>query len=1173
MKGFTDILLELEEYKSLLSSIKEKVKPVNIIGASDSQKAHLIYSLYEHTQRSCLVVTYNDLQAKKIYEDLLFFLGERVKLFPAKEFVFYDIEASSTDILQDRLKAINELCTDHEETIIIATVDAVQQYTIPKEVYINNSIIIEVGKEYNQNKIIEQLITIGYERVDMVEGKGQFSIRGGIVDVFPLISDYAYRIEFFGDEIDSIREFDVLSQLSIDKTNKINISPAREIIMGSNQVTQMTNKMTEALDKLEKKLSTVKNKEIIQSSIQHLNKDREKVQQQIYFPSIDKYLPFIYKDQPTILQYLSEDSIIFVDEPTRIKQKAETATFEYGETVKSMMEKGLLLEQTCELRLDYPELIYQLNNKMLIGLSVLSHASPDYTPKRTINMVTKTLHSFHGKIEFLYDDLKEWKQKKYRIIVLSGTKNRGQQLVKALDEMGLSSIYMNQIESIIQKGQIVITHGSLNKGFEYPLVGFVLISDKEIFRQERKLNKAKIRKSANRIKAFTDLNIGDYVVHQNHGIGQYIGIEKLIVEDAAKDYLKIKYQAEAFLYVPASQLDLIQKYVGAYGKSPRLNKLGGSDWAKAKSKVKNSVQELAKGLLELYAARQSITGYAFSADTPWQRQFEDTFHYEETPDQLRCIEEVKSDMEQAKPMDRLLCGDVGYGKTEVAIRSAFKAVMDEKQVAYLVPTTVLAQQHYSNFIQRMKDFPVKVEMLSRFRNASEQKQIIKQLQTGEVDIVIGTHRILQKDLQFKNLGLLIVDEEQRFGVTHKEKLKNMKKDVDVLTLTATPIPRTLHMSMIGVRDMSVIEEPPEDRYPVQTYVLEYNYALIQDAIIREINRGGQVYYLFNRVKGIYKTAEEIRKMVPEAKVVVAHGQMSEDELEDAMLRVLNGEADVLVCTTIIETGLDIPNMNTIIMEDADRMGLSQLYQLKGRVGRSNRLAYAYLTYRKDKVLQETAEKRLQAIKEFTEFGSGFKIAMRDLEIRGAGNLLGPEQHGHMEAVGYDMYCKLLEQVVQELRGQPMIEQIETVIDIHVDAYIPEQYIKNHSQRLEIYKKIASILSIQDSYDVEEEIEDRYGDLPVEISNLIKIVLIKSLSSELKMSSISQKGNNIVMQFITDKAIDMKAIFEVISKHKNQMLFTASDKPYITYKAAGMGSTKLLENIKIVLQHLKELQAS
>jgi len=1171
MKGFADFLTDMEEYNVLLSSIRTNHSPVNIIGTAESQKAHLIYSVYEHTQRPCIVVTYNDAQAKKVYEDLSFFAGDKVKLFPAREFIFYDVEASSTDILQQRMSVLDILCRNSREVILVSTIDALQQLIMPKETYLDYVRVFELGGAYDIEQIIEDFTIMGYQRVDTVEGRGQFSIRGGIIDIFPMVSECAYRMEFFDNEIDSIREFDVITQLSVQKADKVFVGPSKEIIYNNSQAEDLVNKLKKAVKKLEGKLTKSNNKEIIHEAISHIKGDIDKIQQQHYFYSLDKYLSFIYTESSTILQYFDEDAILFLDEPTRIKTRSETVEYEFNETMKTMLEKGLLIEESRGSLLSYHEIIKQACEKVLVGLSALSHSSPDYRAKKLISLTTKTLHSFHGKMEFLIEDLKAWREKKYRIVILSGTKNRGEKLAASLNDMGMGAIYSSDIDNSIQSGSIVITHGSLNKGFEYPLIHLVVISDKEIFGQDKKVGKAKKHKSPNRIKAFTDLSIGDYVVHQSHGIGEYVGIEKLVVEGVTKDYLKIRYQGNDYLYVPTNQLDLIQKYIGSEGKAPRLNKLGGSDWNRVKSKVKKSVQDLAKGLIELYAARQALKGHAFSEDTPWQRQFEDTFPYEETADQIRCIEEVKRDMEQPRPMDRLLCGDVGYGKTEVAIRAAFKCVIDGKQVAYLVPTTILAQQHYNNFVQRMKDFPVKVEMLSRFRNPGEQQNIIKELKTGEIDIVIGTHRILQNDVNFKDLGLLIIDEEQRFGVTHKEKLKNLKRNVDVLTLTATPIPRTLHMSMVGLRDMSVIEEPPEDRYPVQTYVLEYNYSLIQDAIIRELNRGGQVYYLYNRVKGIHKVAQEIQRMVPDARIAVGHGQMSERELEDVMLKVLNGEADILVCTTIIETGLDIPNVNTIIIEDADKMGLAQLYQLRGRVGRSNRLAYAYLTYKKDKVLQEAAEKRLRAIREFTEFGSGFKIAMRDLEIRGAGNLLGPEQHGHMEAVGYDMYCKLLEEAVNELKGKPAEAEIETAVDLNVDAYIPEAYIRNHNQRIEIYKKIAAIQSLQDSYDVEEEIEDRYGDLPQPVRNLLEIAYIKSLANDLKITEISQKGSNVIIQFYHAAYVDMKAIIEISNMFKGHMLFTASDKPYLTYKNAAGSQNKLVQNIKIMLQRLKELQ--
>lgn len=1178
MKGLADFLLDLQEYNELLSSINNGIVPVSVTGVSESQKSHLMYSIYEHSRKPALVITYSDIQAKKLYEDMRFFVGERVKLFPAREFIFYDIEAYSTDVLRQRLSVLEAISQAPQETIIITTVDALLQYTTPHEVYIKHRERLEIGMNYDLHTLAEKLVVMGYERVDMIEGPGQFSVRGGIVDIYPLTSETAYRIEFFDDEIDSIRELDVNSQRSIDKVGELDIGPAREILFAKEQIDDIVGKMNDIVRNLEKNLPRISHKEAFAASIEHLHADVEKIKQQHYFPSIDKYMPVIYSEynqklEPILLQYINEEAVIYLDEPPKIKQRAENAMYEFGETFKAALEKGLVVEQAGQLMIDYAGLMAPLQSKKTVGLSTFARSNPELKAVRIVNIAAKTLHSFHGKIEFLYEDLEVWKKKKYRIVILAGSTGRGEELVRILNERNYSSIFIPELDKTTPQGQIVVTRGSLNKGFEYPLIQLVVISDKEIFKQQRKVKKSKLRKSASAIRAFADLSVGDYVVHQNHGIGQYIGIEQLVVEGAKKDYLKIKYQGDDYLYVPTNQLDLVQKYIGSEGRGPRLHKMGGTEWTKTKNRVKSSVQELAKGLIELYAARQTVKGHAFSEDTPWQRQFEDTFPYEETADQLRCIEEVKKDMEQPKPMDRLLCGDVGYGKTEVAIRAAFKAVMDGKQVAYLVPTTILAQQHYSNFAQRMKDFPVTVEMLSRFRSPAEQKSIAKRLKTGEVDIIIGTHRILQKDLEFKDLGLLIIDEEQRFGVTHKEKLKNIKKNVDVLTLTATPIPRTLHMSMIGVRDMSVLEEPPEDRYPVQTYVLEYNDGIVQDAIIREINRGGQVYYLYNRVKGIRKVAQHIAQLVPEARIAVAHGQMNENELEDIMFKVLNGEIDVLVCTTIIETGLDIPNVNTIIIEDADRMGLSQLYQLRGRVGRTNRIAYAYITYRKDKVLQESAEKRLQAIKEFTEFGSGFKIAMRDLEIRGAGNLLGPEQHGHMEAVGYDTYCKLLEQSVRELKGEPVEEKVETTVDLTISAYIPDSYIKNNNQRVDIYKKIASIQDQQDVYDVEEEIEDRYGDLPEAVRNLTQIAFIKSIAGDLGITSITQKGNSVNLQFAGNKKVNMQAIIELADQFKGQLLFTASETPYLTYKKDNHTKVGILDNIKIMLQRLKELQTS
>ncbi len=949
--------------------------------------------------------------------------------------------------------------------------------------------------------------------------------------------------------------------------------------------------MNEVLGELEKKYLKSSNKDALRLAVDHIKTDIEKVNHQHYFPSIDRYLPIIYPEFPTLIDHVAQNAMVFLDEPIRIKERSKAAEFEFGQTVEAMLEKGLLVQQTSGLILDYVKVLEKTTNKTLVGISTLIVSNSGYSPKSISNIASKSLHSFHGKMDFIYNDLSSWKKKHYKIAILAGTKKSALHLVQQLNEAGHSSVFFEALESEITEtgvfktgalerdlveGQIAVFEGSLNKGFEYPEIRFAVVSDKEIFKQKIKKKESRTKSSKDTIKTFAELAVGDYVVHQNHGIGLYVGIDKLTVEGIIKDYIKLKFQGADFVYVPVKQLDLVQKYIGAEGRAPKLNKLGGTEWAKTKLRVKSSIEDLARGLIKLYAARRAVKGFAFPPDTVWQNEFEDNFQYEETNDQLRCIEEVKSDMEKPRAMERLLCGDVGYGKTEVAIRAAFKAVMGGKQVAYLVPTTVLAQQHYNNFVQRMKDFAVNIEMLSRFRSTGEQKKIVKRVNTGEVDIVIGTHRLISKDVHFKDLGLLIIDEEQRFGVKHKEKTKKIKENIDVLTLTATPIPRTLHMSMTGIRDMSLLEEPPEDRYPVQTYVMEYNKAVIKDAIISEISRGGQVFYLHNRVNSIYKVADSIRNMVPEARIATAHGQMDEGELEDIMVAVISGEVDVLVCTTIIESGLDIPNVNTIIIEDADKMGLSQLYQLRGRVGRSNRHAYAYITYKKDKVINEDAEKRLRAIKEFTEFGSGFKIAMRDLEIRGAGNLLGSEQHGHMSLVGYDMYLKLLREAVTELKGENVKREIDTSVDLNVDAYIPQKYIVSPEQRIQIYKKIASIQSNNDLSDMEEEIEDRYGDLPESVMNLTSISLIKSLANELKIYAVTQKQNKVILQFDTTESLDMKVIFEIINQSNGQIVFTASEKPYLTVKISNkdyLAKNKLglLKNIKILLQNIKELQ--
>lgn len=1170
MKYFTGPLLEIPEYSEILKNIKKYSAPVKITGPSDSQKAHISYSICELTNCKGVFIAYNEMQARKMFEDFSLFYGDDVLFFPSKEIMLHDVEAKSNDAIYQRLKEADRLI-DGNYRFVVTSAEAMAQKLIPKELFTASIIKLNLSGKVDLADLSKRLVSIGYERVNVVEGKGQFSVRGGIIDVFPINIENAVRIELFDDEIDSIRQFDVSTQRSIDKVEEIKIIPAREVIYTVDKLEKVTEAIRTDLEKYCKKVSRKDNADQINNIRTRIVGDIERLSSDHYFPGLDRYIPYIVNNPVNLTNYIG-DSIIFTDEPVRFQQRLENILLEHYESCKSLMEKGQVLPSAFEIFFQHGELTDAIDQKRQVYLNTFLSENTKLTTSRNYNIASKSMSSYQGNINLLVDDIKEWKSKKSRIIVLAGPKGRGERFRETLLSNGIDSVYLENPDLEIQPGQVVITHGSLNKGFEYPSIGLAVISGKEVFGQERKLKKTSRKKEGLKLKAFTDLNIGDYVVHQSHGIGQYVGIDKLVVDGVKKDYLKIKYLEGGYLYIPTSQLDLIQKYIGSEGKAPKLNKLGGTEWSKTKKRVKESLRELAEELVKLYAQRQSLKGFAFSKDMVWQKQLEDLFPYQETDDQLKCIQDIKADMEAERPMDRLLCGDVGYGKTEVAIRAVFKAVMDGKQVAYLVPTTILAQQQYNSFKERMKDFPVTVDVISRFRSPSEQKKVIRGVKDNNVDILIGTHRLLQKDIQFKDLGLLVVDEEQRFGVTHKEKLKSIKPNVDVLTLTATPIPRTLHMSLVGIRDISVIEDPPEERYPVQTYVMEYNHDVIRDAITREMSRNGQVFYLYNRVRSIQVKAAELSALIPEARVAVAHGQMDEGQLEDIMFAFINGEYDVLVCTTIIESGLDMPNVNTIIVEDADKMGLAQLYQLRGRVGRSNRLAFAYVTYKKDKVLAEIAEKRLQAIKEFTEFGSGFKIAMRDLEIRGAGNLLGQEQHGHMETVGYDMFCRLLDEAVHEINGEPIINGTEDAsIDINVSAYIDDEYINTESQKIEMYKRIASIQDEQDAVDVEDELIDRYGDIPKPVLNLINVANIKVLAKECGFATIQEKNNSILMIYREGEQLNLSILGKLMEKYKRKILFTASNTPYITFKTNEISREDLLSNIKILLQFIIELK--
>jgi len=1038
-------------------------------------------------------------------------------------------------------------------------------------------ITVDMDTEIKLKDFEATLIRLGYERQAQVEAPGDFAVRGGIIDIFPLTEEVPYRIELWGDTIDSIRTFDVSSQRSIEQVESLTIYPAAEIIPDEKQLALGLKKIEEE-EKQYIKTLTQQNKTEEANRIRGIIAEfKENLQVFQGSVSLESYINYFYDNTMSFYEYFdNSDSIFFLDEPGRLIEKGEAVENEFREGMIGRIEKGYILPGQMNVIYGYKDVLNILSKKNTLLISTMEPRNSYIDVKNKYVFSVQSLSSYHKNFDVLVKDLEYWKKNKYRVILLSGSRTRAKRLSEDLRDFNLNPFYSEDLDRVLQEGELMITYGNLKRGFSYPLIKFVIISESDIFGAEKKKKKKKYSYDGQKIQSFTDLTPGDYVVHENHGLGIYRGIEKIEVDKVTKDYIKIEYGDGGVLYVPATGLDVIQKYNGTEGRKPKLNKLNSSEWKHTKARVKGAVREIAKELVELYASRQQKKGFKFSPDTVWQKEFEEAFPYEETEDQLKAIEETKRDMESDRIMDRLICGDVGYGKTEIAIRAAFKAVADSKQVVFLVPTTILAQQHYNTLVQRMMDYPVSIGLLSRFRTPAEQKKTIERLKNGTLDIVVGTHRVLSSDVSFKNLGLLIIDEEQRFGVAHKEKIKQLKKDVDVLTLTATPIPRTLHMSLIGIRDMSILDEPPVDRLPVQTYVLEHNDEIIREAINRELARGGQVYYVYNRVQGIDEIAANVSKLVPEANVAVAHGQMSERTLEKIMFDFISGEIDVLVSTTIIETGLDISNVNTIIIEDADRLGLSQLYQLRGRVGRSNRTAYAFLMYKKDKVLKEVAEKRLHAIKEFTELGSGFKIAMRDLEIRGAGNLLGPEQSGHMDAVGYDLYCKMLNEAIKSLKGDEEEEEFfETTVDMEMDAFIPSTYIMNEIQKLDIYKRIAAIETEDELMDMQEELVDRYGDLPNAVNNLLNIALIKSYCHSVYVQGLVQKGNEVKLMMYPKAKLDAAKIPELIKKYGSSLKFYAQGNPYFTYQlpkpAKGKADNNwIFENIKKLLDDFKTL---
>ena len=1106
MKAFLTPLQGLAEFEQIKEKSKTNKGILQVSGCMESQKSHLMYGLSGIAPYR-LILAEDERRAREIYEDYRFY-DRKVYSYPAKDLLFFQADIHGNLLIRQRMKVIKALLEEKELTVV-TSIDGCMDFLESLEKIKEQLIHYESDSTVDTEQLKNQLVALGYERVGQVEMPGQFSVRGGIVDIYCLTEENPWRIELWGDEIDSIRSFDPESQRSLENLEELTIYPV----------------------------------------VEHIG-DKDMVSFLDYFPE--------------------ERTIIFLDEPNRLTEKGGAVEEEYRQSRMHREEKGsrnLPENWLCS----FEQLQKELNKRNCISVCALEPKQAGWKVREKFYLEVKSISAYNNSFELLVKDLHQYKKQGYRIALLSGSRTRAERLAKDLQEEGLAAFYGQDYDREICPGEIMVVYGHAKKGFEYPLIKFAVMTESDIFGQEQKKKKKKKNYSGSRIQDFAELSVGDFVVHEKHGLGIYRGIEKVEVDRIVKDYIKIEYRGGSNLYIPATQLDCLQKYSGAdAAKAPKLNKLGTQEWNKTKSKVRGAVKNIAKELVELYAVRQEKEGYVCGPDTVWQREFEEMFPYEETEDQLSAIEDAKRDMESTRIMDRLICGDVGYGKTEVALRAAFKEVQESRQVAYLAPTTILAQQIYNTFVQRMKEFPVRVELLCRFRTPAQQKKAIEDLKKGQVDVIIGTHRILSKDVQFKNLGLLIVDEEQRFGVTHKEKIKQLKKDVDVLTLTATPIPRTLHMSLIGIRDMSVLEEPPMDRMPIQTYVMEYDEETVREAINRELRRGGQVYYVYNRVTDIADVALRIAKLVPDARVDFAHGQMSERELENVMYSFVNGDIDVLVSTTIIETGLDISNVNTMIIHDSDRYGLSQLYQLRGRIGRSNRTAYAFLMYRKNVMLKETAEKRLAAIREYTDLGSGFKIAMRDLELRGAGNLLGAQQHGHMNAVGYDLYCKMLNEAVKEAKGIHTMEDFETSVDLNVDAYIPDSYISNEFQKLDIYKRIAGIETQQDYDDMLEELLDRFGEPGKAVLNLLAIAKLKAIAHQGYVTEIKQTGKTVRFTLYEKARLNTEGFPALMQKYRRGLQFKNEQEPKFILEPQGnliLALTEFAEELKSMAENM------
>ena len=1167
MEKLLNILNTFSEFKQLVESLRRN-ESAAVTGIGQINRSHMIAALHQGIDRPLVIVCQDDIAAKRMQEELKCFLGDTPPVLPSRELTLYDAAVVSRAWEQKRLRQLFDLVSGRTP-IQIFTWESLSQRTIPPATLLQAAFRLETGKEYPIDALLMKLTASGYSRCTMVEGPGQFAVRGGILDLYSPAADRPVRAEFFGDELDTMGYFDPDTQRRTENIEELVVLP-----VGETQPRLHAGGLDGFCADLKRLIARqTRRKNVNEALVSTLTKDLEKYENGLQNPASDRYMALIYPEMATAMDYVPGSAIVAVCDQGNLRRSARNRSDEMGMQLDSLLQGGLLAGELCDYVCQWEDFCAVLRGKTAVYFDAFGGTSypEDCPPKQLLPMVAKQLPSYGGNLDTAASDLSHYQKQEFGSLVLCGTRRRAEILQEMLSSKGLSALLCIPLTSMPKPGQILLAEGTLPYGMEYPESKLAVLTEGQLITKTAPKRKAVKKAATNRQKlnSFTDLSPGDLVVHENYGIGRFIAMEQIRVDGAVKDYIKIAYQGSDTLFVPATQLDLVGKYIGGGGEDAnvRLNKIGSDTWQKTKTKARKAAKDMAGELIKLYAARKRQTGFAFAADSPWQKEFEDNFPYPETDDQLRCIADIKHDMESPIPMDRLLCGDVGFGKTEVALRAVMKAIMDGKQVAILVPTTVLAQQHYQTAVARFRGFPVNIDVLSRFRTAAQQKKTVANLKAGSVDLIIGTHKLLQKSIEYKDLGLLIIDEEQRFGVSHKERLKEISKGVDVLTLSATPIPRTLNMALSGIRDMSTIEEPPADRYPVQTFVLEHNNAIIDDAIRREVERGGQVYYLHNRVETIDQCAAALQKRIPGLSVAVAHGQMGEEELGDVMHAMADGDIQVLVCTTIIETGLDIPNANTLIIENADRFGLSQLHQLRGRVGRSTRHAYAYFTYKPDKNLTEIAEKRLSAIRDFAEFGSGFKIAMRDLEIRGAGNLLGAEQSGHMMSVGYDMYLKLLDEAVLEERGEAP-KTPDCTADLNVTANVDKDYVSRGEERMDLYRRMAAIRTEEDAEDLLDEIVDRYGEPPKGVLNLIDIALLRANARTANVKDIRQKAGDVLF---TLTELNFEAISRLCAspEYQNRLQFVATAKePTLRLKlAAGVDS---LKQSKVFIQNLKKL---